>query len=318
MELRQIQYFICLYEEGTVTRAARRLNIVQPALSMQIARLEDEIGRKLFERSQQGMRPTSAARQMYRTFLPIMRDFTHARDQLLRTDGELKGHVNIGMIASIAQGVLSDAIEEFAAQHAQVTITVTDGYSATLGDLVAGGQLDAAFINKPRRPLSLAVEHIVDEDLVLVTGSRHAHDLGPTVPLRTAAQLDLALPTRQHGLRGILESFAQAEDIDLSPTYEMDSIVSIIKLVENTAYATLLPRVAVRNRVQRGRLRLHEVSDPQLFRQVVCVTHPRRALTAEAAAFVEVMTRHVRGLAAPIKQPKAQRGAALGETLTQR
>ncbi len=64
MELRQIQYFICLFEEGTATRAAKRLNIVQPALSMQIAKLEDELGQQLFERSAQGMHPTPAGRQM--------------------------------------------------------------------------------------------------------------------------------------------------------------------------------------------------------------------------------------------------------------
>ncbi len=53
------------------------------------------------------MQPTAAARQMYRLFLPILRDYTHAREQVLRTDGELNGHVNVGMIASVAQGVLS-------------------------------------------------------------------------------------------------------------------------------------------------------------------------------------------------------------------
>ncbi|AOB32154.1 LysR family transcriptional regulator [Bordetella sp. H567] len=313
MEFRQIQYFICLFEEGTVTRAARRLNIVQPALSMQIARLEEELGRKLFERSQQGMQPTAAARQMYRLFLPILRDYTHAREQVLRTDGELNGHVNVGMIASVAQGVLSDALAAFNARHPKVTVTVTDGYSATLADLVAGGQLDAAFINKPRRPLSLSVEHIADEDVVLVTGTGHAHGLGPTLSFREAAALDLALPTRQHGLRGILESFARTEDVDLSPQFEMDSIVSIIKLVERTRYATLLPRVAIRNRVRRGRLNCHEVVSPRLIRQIACVTHPRRALSAEATAFVGVLADHVRGLAEDADTPAASRNDATAE-----
>src|ERR1700757_3065173 len=68
MELKQIRYFIALFEEGTVTRAARQLNIAQPALSMQIAKLETEIRQKLFERGPHGMPPTEAARLMYRLY----------------------------------------------------------------------------------------------------------------------------------------------------------------------------------------------------------------------------------------------------------
>ena len=49
MDLRQLNYFLSLYEEGSTTRAARRMNVVQPALSMQISKLEDEFGQKLFE-----------------------------------------------------------------------------------------------------------------------------------------------------------------------------------------------------------------------------------------------------------------------------
>ena len=68
MDLRQIQYFIALFEDGSVTRAAKRLNIVQPALSMQIAKLEDELHQQLFERNAHGMAPTAAGRLMYRLF----------------------------------------------------------------------------------------------------------------------------------------------------------------------------------------------------------------------------------------------------------
>ena len=61
LDLRHIQYFVCLYEEGSVTRAARRLNVVQPALSMQIRRLEKRLGVDLFERTPRGVVPTPSA-----------------------------------------------------------------------------------------------------------------------------------------------------------------------------------------------------------------------------------------------------------------
>ena len=297
MEFRQVQYFVCLFEEGSVTRAARRLNIVQPALSMQVAKLEEELGRRLFVRSKQGMEPTAEGRQMYRLFLPILGDFARARDQMMQSDGALSGSVRIGTVATIAQGVMVDALREFSQTHPQVVLSVTDGYSATLADAVAGGQLDAAIINKPRRPLALNTEPIAEEELLLITGPQHA-PLGDTVRFRQLPKLKLklVLPTRQHGLRGIIESFAQTEDVHLAPALEIDSISAIVKLVLESDFATLLPRTAVSRQLDQGVLRKHEVLSPRLTRQLVSITHPRRPLSPAASAFIAVLLRHVRGI----------------------
>ena len=296
MELRQIQYFICLFEEGTATRAAKRLNIVQPALSMQIAKLEDEIGQQLFERSTQGMHPTATGRQMYRLFMPIMRDLIHAREQLLQTEGKITGHVNVGMIASIAHGVLTEALREFTSLHPSVSVTVVDGYSTTLADWVTGGRIDAAIINKPRRPLGLNLEYITDEELGLITSADEHQHLPSEIPLKMATELNLALPTRHHGLRAILESFAQNEDLDIVPVLETDSVVSIIKLVETTSFASILPRTAVHRRLERKRLSWRPVVSPRLFRQVVCATHPRRPLSPANAVFIAILKQHIHAL----------------------
>lgn len=297
MEFRQIQYFVCLYEEGSVTRAARRLNIVQPALSMQIAKLEEEVGQPLFLRSRQGMEPTPEGRQMYRLFLPVLGDFARAREQVMQSDAELSGEVRVGMIATISQGVLVDAMLEFSAAHPKVHLALTDGYSGGLIDAVAEGRLIAAIINKPRRPLSLTTEPIVDEEMLLVTGPRHA-PLAEELPFRSLAALKLVLPTRQHGLRGIIESFAQAEDVDLAPSVEIDSIGAILRAVAEGDYATLLPRIAVAGQPEGSGLRIHRVVAPSLSRQIVCVTHPRRPPGPAATAFIATMVRLVQRAAA--------------------
>lgn len=310
MEFRQIQYFICLFEEGTVTRAARRLNIVQPALSMQIAKLEDDLGQQLFERTKQGMIPTAAARNMYRLFLPIMRDFSNARTQLLSSDGEISGHVNIGMIASVTEGVLADTLSAFSTKYPNVGVRVADGYTATLSDWVAAGQIDAAIINKPRRQLALNVEHIVDEELLLVTGAAHPATLPARLTLQqiAASGLNLVLPTREHGLRGILDSFSEHEDVDLAPKFEVDSLVTSVKLVEQTALlGTILPHIAVYRGLSEGRLRAHAIVSPRLIRQVVAVSHPRRPLNSATNAFIALLKEQMQ---ASTQQPEGTESAA--------
>lgn len=294
VEFRQIHYFMCLYEEGSVTRAARRLNIVQPALSMQLGKLEADVGQQLFVRNAQGMQPTSEGRRLYQLFLPAMTEFSRARERVALPSGELTGSVRVGMITTIAQGVLVEALLAFSREHPKVELSLIDGFSGTLIDAVAVGQLDAAVINKPRRPLALRTEPIAEEDLVLVTGKLHA-ELPASLPLADVAALKLVLPTRQHGLRGIIESLAQAEDIRLHPQVEIDAIGAIVNLVRQSDFCTLLPTIAVRQPLQEGAVRGHAVHSPRLVRQIVCVTDARRPLGAAAAAFVASLAQRIVG-----------------------
>jgi len=199
MDLKQIQYFIALFEDGSVTRAAKRLNIVQPALSMQIAKLEDELKQTLFERGAHGMTPTAAGRLMYRLYLPIMRDLKQAQTQLMQRDEVVSGHVSLGLIASVSESVLADALSRFHEQYPHVEVTVADGYSATFIDLVTGGQLEAALINRPRARLSLDSEPLLDEEMVLATGVNGGPTLPPVIELAQVQELDLVLPTKRHG-----------------------------------------------------------------------------------------------------------------------
>jgi LysR family nitrogen assimilation transcriptional regulator len=298
MEFRQIHYFISLFEEGTVTGAAHRLNIVQPALSMQIARLEEQIGQRLFERSKRGMVPTAAGREMYRLFLPIMRDFSNAHAQLLSKDDAIRGHVSIGLIASITEGVLAETLGVFSSQYPDVSVKVADGYTNTLIDWVSGGQLDAAIVNQPRRPLALDVEHIVDEEMVLITSAAHEGAVPPRLTLHELAALStlglqLVLPTRGHGLRSNIDSFAQNEHVELTPKFEIDSLVTTVKLVEQTQLATIVPHIAVHRQLSAGSLRAHTIVSPRLIRQVVSIAHPRRPLNPATRLFIAMLAQNM-------------------------
>jgi DNA-binding transcriptional LysR family regulator len=296
MEFRQIQYFVCLVEEGSVTRAARRLNIVQPALSMQIGKLEDDVGQRLFERTKHGMVPTAAGRQMYRLFMPIMRDFSSAYAQMRSSEGAIRGHVNIGLIASITEGVLVDVLAEFSAKYPEVEVSVADGYTSALVERVTNGQLDAAIVNKPRRPLALDVEHIVDEEMVLITGAGSQVNVPQGLTLRQLASLGLALvlPTRGHGLRSTIDGFAESENIELAPKFEIDSLVATVKLVEHHDVATIVPRVAVHRQLSSGSLRAHAVVSPRLVRRMVSVSHPRRPLNPATRLFIAMLAANLR------------------------
>src|ERR1700709_1183548 len=93
MDIKQMQYFLYLAQEGNVTRAARQLNIVQPALSMQIAKLEKSLGRRLFYRASRGRSRTPAGEALAQRITPILSDIDRVRDEIAELDGKVSGRV---------------------------------------------------------------------------------------------------------------------------------------------------------------------------------------------------------------------------------
>src|SRR5882757_10013339 len=81
MDLKQMRYFLCLAQEGNMTRAARRLNIVQPALSMQIAKLEKSLEKQLFHRAAHGMSLTQAGEAFTRLAGNIIHEIDRAQEE---------------------------------------------------------------------------------------------------------------------------------------------------------------------------------------------------------------------------------------------
>lgn len=289
MEFKQIQYFASLYEEGTVTRAAHRLNIVQPALSTQMRNLELSIGEPLFTRSSKGMHPTAAGHRMYQLFQPILESFERSKIEVTGTRAQFSGTIRIGVISSVAESILGAAIEKYSKIHPRVTLSITEGFTESLCDAVAGGQLDAAIINRPRTKISLRNELMVDEQIVLV--SRHNQKFHQKeMKLKDITKMKLVLPTRQHGLRKILDSIAASENLELTPLHEIDSINAIMQLVSISEYVTLLPALAVNSPNRRGELSIHEIHSPTPTRQIACVSHPRHPLNAAAANFIDICT----------------------------
>jgi LysR family nitrogen assimilation transcriptional regulator len=320
MDFKQIQYFLCLFEEGSITRAAQRLNIVQPALSMQLSRLEKEIGQKLFNRTATGITPTAAGRFMRDQFLPIMRDIAEAQARTASLAGKLYGRIEIGMLSSVASTILAAATYNFLVRYPDVEIVVKEGYSTALIESVMSGQLDAAFVNRIAEPSGILATPIVDERLCVIVGA--ASKFNPTRPVALAqiSEMNLIVPTSQNGLRTLIDRQAQAQGVILKPRVALDGLLSIIDLVQRYDGVTLLPPLSAWSGLRSGELRAYPLAKPHLKRSLIWVHHPRRPMTPATKRFIEVINEEVNqaleALDSTIKarKPAAPRGKGPGRS----
>jgi DNA-binding transcriptional LysR family regulator len=292
LDLRQIQYFVCLYEERSVTRAARRLNVVQPALSMQINRLEKRLCVSLFERTARRMIPTSAGEAMYRIYLPILLDLKHANQQVMEFSGKVLGKIAVGIIPSITNSVLADVLRRFRAKYPDVEIRIDEAYSGTLIDWVTAGDLDFAIVNSARRKPGTAMLPLIDEELVLVERATSKHPPAP-VSFKKLKDLLLVLPSRRHGIRTIVDNAAEKAGFEITPQIEVDAMSPALRLVSESSLTTVLPAIVARKSATELPLQTRRIVEPTLKRQLVCVHRAQRPLSKIIAVFIDELSREL-------------------------
>jgi LysR family nitrogen assimilation transcriptional regulator len=289
MDLKQMQYFLCLAREGNVTRAARQLNIVQPALSMQIAKLEKSLGKQLFYRASRGMSLTAAGEALVQRIAPIMTDIDRVRGEIAQLDGKISGRVSIGMITSAAQSTLPASSAAIAAKYPEIHLLVCEGYSETMLEWVTAGQLDIAIVNTAAPRLTPTARHILDEEMLLAHGADNTVQLAKVVSFDRLKDLDLVIPSRRHGLRRILDDAAAKAGFSLKPRLEIDTLSAICEVVATTDLMTILPGIVLHSTLAAGRIKARRLRNPTIVRSVAWVTNPRRSVSAAMTAVMEII-----------------------------
>lgn len=186
MELQQLRYVVAVAELGSFTRAADRCFVVQSALSHQIARLEQELGARLFHRTSRQVKVTAAGE----AFLPAARQCLEAADraraEVAAATGEIRGRLSVGAIPTVAAVDVPAALRTLHERHPHVRVGLTTGASDALVRRVTDGRLDLAFLGLPA---GATVDGVRDH--VLAT-DRHVAVLAPDHRLATAKRLRLA------------------------------------------------------------------------------------------------------------------------------
>ena len=164
-EISQLRTILHVAELGSLSKAADRLRIAQPALSRQVRMLEEELGIRLFDRHGRGMVVTEAGQEVLRHAQRIMGEMAEIRSSVADADAPLRGHVSIGMPPTVSDIVSVPLVTAFRARHPEATIRIVSAYSAYLLDWLHKGEVDVAILFESRPLRSLRSTPLLEEIL---------------------------------------------------------------------------------------------------------------------------------------------------------
>jgi LysR family nitrogen assimilation transcriptional regulator len=240
MQFRQLRYFIKIVDAGSFSRAASVVHVAQPALSQQVAELEERLGVMLLQRSARGVRPTAAGEILYKEASAIL----HQLDQLpsaIRPDsGEPEGTVSLGFASSLAPKLVGGVLEECRARLPKVILRVSDGDSVTLADRITSNSVDLAILYEDEFATALTRKPLFRQKMYLIS-RMPVPDQEGSISLERIAQIPLVLPGAANGRRALIDrAFATAK---LTPNIvlEADSLASEMWAVRTDVGCTILP-----------------------------------------------------------------------------
>jgi LysR family hydrogen peroxide-inducible transcriptional activator len=149
MELHQLRYFCAIADTGSFSRAARQTFVSQPALSQQIAKLEDELGTRLFNRLGRSVTLTEIGKSFLPRVRAVLRDLESARNDVVEKKTSITGLISVGVIPTIAPYFLPSILATFSRKWPLVHITVVEEITALLLDKLRAGSIDVAVLALP-------------------------------------------------------------------------------------------------------------------------------------------------------------------------
>lgn len=244
MDIRHLRYFIGVAEAGSFTEAAKRLHIVQPALSQRMGDLEQELGVQLLVRARRGIALTPAGQELLGRARVIMKHIEYAASAVQEKAGEMTGTLNVGVLRSLTPIVGARLFRELRNAMPGVVIQIRSGYSQELRALLRTGELDLATV-VPLRGGPGAGGAVFEELLHLVGPESLLGTLEPEVDIDALAPIPLLLSPKQPGYRHLMDA-ARHRGIQLNLCGGVEDSQTAFELCAILPCAAVLPEVLAR------------------------------------------------------------------------
>jgi DNA-binding transcriptional LysR family regulator len=274
IQLVQVEGFLEVARQGSVSRAAEALFITQPTLTARLQGLERELGTPLFLRTPHGMRLTDAGRAWIPFAERALRALIDGREALQQVLSASAGHLMIAAAPAVSTYVLPELLEQFVAVHPRVEVSVRTGHSEDVVELVLRDEVQIGLGRAIRHP-DLELRPFHTEELVLVCAPDHPFTKKQGVVMADVATQKLIMFDRVSSYYEITQGAFLSAGVKLRGLMELDSIEAAKKMVERGLGVALLPSSAVAREVETRTLRVVKMKDAPPMHQTI-VAYRRR------------------------------------------
>ena len=281
----RLKVFRTVAEQLNFRKAAEHLFLTQPAVTLQIKALEDDLGVRLFDRAANSVALTPQGTLLLGYATKIATLVSEAEQELGAEDGKVSGELSLGVSTTIAQYVLPRLLGAFLDEHPRVQFSLHSGNTDEVVHLLLESKLSIGLIEGPARDRGIRTEHFMQDELVLITPPAFESNR-----LSRDQLLASSLLMREHGSgsRHVVETALEKAGLRLKTfkkVMDLDSTETIKSAVEAGLGIGFVSRWAISKELELGALKIAEVTGLRIVRHFSLVSRTGPKPQGPAGAF---------------------------------
>lgn len=286
--LRQFQAFVAVARHGSFTQAAKRLNLSQPALTVQIRQLEQAVGVRLFDRSTRIVKPTPIGRQLVPTLERVLHEIDAVMVNTKELASHIKGTVTIGALPSISSKLIPYTIAEFQKQYPGIVVRLRDVIAQRIVMLVKEEEVDFGIGTLRMPDPDIQFTPLLTDNLGVIFPAGHPVERRRTITLKNLTAFPLILMDPETSVRDLVDHAFESIGEVAVPAFEAVYPSTALALVKAGLGLTIQPSSSMELASSRG-LKFRTIRHQGLTRQIGVIQNARRSLSPSAEAFNQMM-----------------------------
>jgi LysR family transcriptional regulator, hydrogen peroxide-inducible genes activator len=276
MTITQLEYIVAVDTHRHFATAAEHCFITQPTLSMQIQKLEETLGSKIFDRSKQPVIPTEIGEEIIQQARIILNEVKKIDQLISDKQGILQGELKIGIIPTLAPYLLPLFLQPFLKKYPDVTIKVKEMTTDIIVEKLKTGRIDAGLLVTPLQEASITEYPLFYEELVAYVSKKNAAYKKTYVLADDIDLKELWLLEEGHCFRSQIINLCELKKQTKEQSnfeYEAGSVETLRKMVELNNGVTILPELATLDFSAKQTNMIRHFKSPAPVREVSLVTH---------------------------------------------
>lgn len=286
ISIKQVRAFVAVAKTQSFTEACAAVHLSQPALSIAIKNLEEEVGGQLLVRTTRTLALTAEGEAFLPTAERLLADWDNALEDVHNRFALQRGRVAIAAMPSFAMNMLPQAILNYRRNYPHINVTVHDVLAEDVIDMVRNGRVEVGVSFDPGETEDLKFEPLFEDQMVAVLHDDHPLITESKVSWDALLESDFMALQRPSSIRLMLEKRLKQVGINLAVEFETHQLATIGRMVATGLGVGAVPALCIRQMQELG-AHCRQLVDPEISRRVGIVTRRRYSLSLAAQEMVK-------------------------------